>query len=61
MRGDVENRVDEMLKRVPTVINLGVQDFAESLHTQGAPTIHVEWSPPAGGDRELMDLLDKLV
>lgn len=57
----MENKIDEMLKRVPIVINLGVQDFAESLQAQGVPTLHVEWSPPAGGDREMMDLLDKLV
>lgn len=56
----MENRVDELLQRAPSVINIGVQDFAESLQAQGAPAIQVEWSPPAGGDREMMDLLDKL-
>jgi len=57
----VENKLDELLQNVPTIINIGVQDFAVSLQTQGAPTIQVEWSPPAGGDREMIELLDKLV
>ena len=56
----MENRIDELLQGIPVTINIGVQDFAESLQAQGASTIHVEWSPPAGGDRKMMDLLDKL-
>ncbi len=55
------NRLDELLAQGPTVINLGVEDFAEALRTQGVEAVHVEWTPPAGGDPEFMDLLDQLL
>ena len=42
------------------VINLGVGTFAEDLQTQGVKTVSVDWRPPAGGDVEVLDLLDKL-
>jgi FdrA protein len=55
------DKLDELLQRGPVAINLGVLDFAENLKVQGAEVIHVDWNPPAGGDQELMDLLDKLL
>jgi FdrA protein len=42
------------------VVNIGLESFAQDLASQGVPVIHVEWSPPAGGDPELADLLSKL-
>ncbi len=57
----MESKLDELLEHPPIVINVGVQDFAEALETQGVRVIHVDWSPPAGGDQEMMTLLDKLL
>lgn len=57
----MENQVDELLKRAPGVINIGVQDFAESLQAQAAQVIHIDWSPPVEGDQEMLDLLDRLL
>jgi FdrA protein len=42
-------------------INLGLGQFAESLEDQAAEVVHVSWTPPAGGDEEMLDLLDKLL
>ena len=55
------DKVSELLDHGPVVINLGVKDFAESLVAQGVEVVHVEWTPPAGGDREMIDLLDQLL
>jgi hypothetical protein len=55
------NRLGELLEKAPVVINLGIQDFAENLRLQGVEVVHVEWIPPAGGDRELMDLLEQML
>jgi len=55
------NRIAELLDNGPVAVNLGVLDFAESLKTQGAEVVHVDWTPPAGGDREMMELLDQLL
>jgi len=59
----MEDRVDELLKAGPISINIGILDFAESLRRQGKEkeVVHVDWSPPAGGDPELIDLLDQLL
>lgn len=55
------NRLDELLDKGPVAVNIGVEDFANSLKTQGAEVIQVDWTPPAGGDREMMELLDQLL
>jgi FdrA protein len=57
----VPNKLDELLQQGPIAINIGVYDFAESLQIQGIQVVHVNWSPPAGGDPELMELLDQLL
>jgi FdrA protein len=55
------DKIDQLLQKRPVAIKLGIQDFAESLRAQGAEVVHVDWTPPAGGDRELLDLLDQLL
>ncbi len=55
------DKLDQLLQNGPVAINTGIEDFAESLRAQGAEVVHVDWTPPAGGDRELMDLLDQLL
>jgi FdrA protein len=43
------------------VVNLGLESFAETLEALGVPVLHVQWTPPAGGDPErarLLSLLD---
>jgi FdrA protein len=51
----------ELLREKPVFINIGVRDFAESLRGAGFEVVHVDWSPPAGGDPELAALLDDLM
>lgn len=55
------NKLEELLHQGPIAINIGVVDFAEALQIQGVQVIHVNWTPPAGGDPELMELLDQLL
>jgi FdrA protein len=55
------DKVSELLDHGPVVINLGVEDFAESLKAQAVEVVHVDWTPPAGGDREMIELLDQLL
>ncbi len=54
------SRVRALLDRPVRVVNVGLQMFARSLQDQGVPVVDVDWQPPAGGDRRLLDLLDKL-
>ena len=51
----------ELLRNPVVAINIGVQDFAEALQAQRAQVVHVTWSPPAGGDPEMLAILEKLL
>ena len=42
------------------VVNLGLSSFAEALKESRVPVIDVDWRPPAGGDRELIRIIDNL-
>jgi hypothetical protein len=42
------------------VISLGISTFADDLGKQGVKVLRVDWAPPAGGDEEMLKLLDKL-
>jgi len=42
------------------VVNLGLERFAETLEALGVPVLHVQWTPPAGGDPERARLLSLL-
>jgi len=41
-------------------INVGLESFMESLKVQEARVIQVDWKPAAGGDTDLMALLEKM-
>jgi FdrA protein len=59
-RDQIRGQRDSLLAAPPRVINVGLELFAENLASQGAPVVHVRWSPPAGGDARLAGLLAKL-
>jgi FdrA protein len=50
----------EKLKQPLAAINVGLESFYESLTSQGAQAVHVEWRPPAGGNERLAALLQKM-
>ena len=51
----------DLFREALVVINLGIDDFGSALEQQGIQVIYVAWSPPAGGDQEMIDLLDELL
>jgi len=42
------------------VVNLGLSSFAETLRDSHVPVVDVDWHPPAGGDVELIRIIDNL-
>lgn len=50
----------EALKKPLAAINVGLESFASNLKDQGAPYVHVDWKPPAGGNEKLMNILQKM-
>jgi FdrA protein len=57
----METRVDQLLQGTIVVLNVGLRSFAESLERQQAEVIQIDWAPPAGGDKEMMELLDQFL
>jgi hypothetical protein len=57
----MESKITELLQEPLVVVNLGLRKFAASLEEQKVEVVQVDWVPPAGGDKELMELLDQLL
>lgn len=49
-----------VLGREIRVINIGIERFSEDLKEANVPVVQMDWRPPAGGDRKLLELLDSL-
>jgi hypothetical protein len=57
----MENNANDLLNGPIIAINVGVQDFGEALEQQNVRVIYVDWTPPAGGDQAMIDILDGLL
>ncbi len=53
--------IEELLQEPIVIVNVGLPGFAKSLEEQDAEVVQVDWVPPAGGDKEMIDLLDQLL
>ncbi len=42
------------------VVNVGLEGFVKDLKDCDIEVVHLDWSPPAGGDPEMATLLAKL-
>jgi len=57
----MQSTINDLLQESIVAINLGLTKFAKSLEEQQVEVLQVYWVPPAGGDKEMMDLLDQLL
>jgi FdrA protein len=53
-------QIVKLLESGPTVINIGLRSFAETLHAAGVTTVQYNWAPLAGGNARLARLLRAL-
>ncbi len=51
------SRLADLFQEQLRVVNVGLESFAEELERLGVPVVHVDWSPPAGGDPRKAALL----
>ncbi len=52
--------IDSLFNEEVKVINLGIPAFRDDLDEQGVEVVHVDWSPPAGGNKKMQSLLNQL-
>lgn len=57
----MNNKNPSLLDLQVIAVNLGLKQFADSLESQEVEVVHVQWTPPADGDEEMIDLLEKLL
>jgi FdrA protein len=59
---DIEKKIEKknILTEKLKVVNIGIPTFANDLRSQNVEVVHVDWKPPAGGDIEMLKLLEKL-
>jgi len=58
--GHLPVSLDRFLQTPLAAINVGLESFYESLISQGAQAVHVDWRPPAGGNEKLAAILAKM-
>lgn len=57
----MQSTINDLLQKPIVAINLGLAKFAKSLEEQQVDVLQIDWVPPAGGDKEMMDLLDQFL
>lgn len=43
------------------ILNIGLKQFSDALSQQEVTVQHLDWTPPAEQDEEILDLLDGLI
>ncbi len=56
----MSDAIKDLLAGPVKVVNIGLEGFEAELSAQDVEVVQVDWSPPAGGDPKLADLLSKL-
>lgn len=49
------------MSRRPRVLNIGLEHFYRELRRQGVEAAHVEWRPPPRLERDIEDILEKIL
>jgi hypothetical protein len=49
-----------LFKQDLSVLNLGLASFAENLRANGAQALQLDWKPPAGGSKVMIEALDRI-
>ena len=53
-------KINELFNEDINVVNIGSPTFLKDLEMQGVEYVNLDWTPPAHGDVELIEVLDKL-
>lgn len=56
----VSEQMMELLSQKPRIINIGLRSFTDVLEKFSCRAVQFQWTPPAGGDLELMKVLQYL-
>ena len=54
------DKINNLINSKPRIINIGLRSFAETLESFPCEVVQYDWKPVAGGDVELIKILDFL-
>jgi FdrA protein len=54
------NNIETLFKSNLVVINVGPKVFGDAVREQGVEVVQVDWKPIAGGDKEMIEILEAL-
>ncbi len=54
------SKVNELFGKPLSVVNIGLESFFDELKSQDVKAIQVDWRPPAGGNKKMNSLLNRL-
>ncbi|MGV8146793.1 MAG: fdrA domain protein [Alkaliphilus sp.] len=54
------NKINELFNKELKILNIGLDSFYRELKEKKVDTINVNWRPCAGGNKRMIDLLNKL-
>lgn len=54
------SEINELFNKQLRIVNIGLESFYKDLKAKEIDVIHVNWRPPAGGNKKMIKLLDKL-
>ena len=57
---EVSDKMKELITSKPRIINVGLKSFSETLEKFPCDVVQYDWKPLAGGDVELIKVLDFL-
>ena len=53
-------KAENILSKKIIVANIGLEKFYNELKKQDIQCVQIDWKPPAGGNEELIKILDRL-
>jgi FdrA protein len=53
-------KINALFNHDLVVINMGLEAFGDNLKREKVKVLSMNWKPPAGGNKKLMSLLEKL-
>ncbi|MDA3811763.1 MAG: DUF1116 domain-containing protein [Spirochaetaceae bacterium] len=54
------SKINALFEGDLNVFNMGLEAFSNTLEEQGVKSTHIQWTPPAGGNGKLIEILDFL-
>ncbi|MCK4261350.1 MAG: hypothetical protein KAX49_20435 [Halanaerobiales bacterium] len=53
-------KISNLFGKELKVVNMGLDSFATDLKSVNVPVVHMDWRPPAGGNKKMASLLSLL-